>query len=339
MAPMPPTTPYSRGLALLTALLLGACATPRVQPMGAPIQPPRLEADHARMADGAVLPVRAWLPEQTPRAVVLALHGFNDYRRAFEELGALLAARGFALYAYDQRGHGATAHPGIWPGAETLAADARDIGRLLRQRYPDLPLYLLGESMGATVALLALQENGGAPFSGVALLAPAVWSRDTMPRLQRGALWLAVHTLPGLHLTARGLDRHPSDNPEALRQLREDPLVIKETRVDALWGVSTLMDQAVATPLPAALPSLILLGAQDQIIPAPATCRWLARQTAGAAPRLVVYPQGYHLLTRDLHAGIVLEDIAAWLADPRSALPSGLEAREQPPALCAGARR
>lgn len=336
--PMSKSPAPSRWLALITALpalLLGACATPRVQPMGEPTQPPRLEADHARMADGAALPLRAWLPGQAPRGVVLALHGFNDYRRSFEPVGALLAARGFALYAYDQRGHGATAHAGLWPGTETLAADARSVAALLGQRHPGQPLYLLGESMGAAVALEALREDA-AGFSGLVLLAPALWSRERMPVLQRGALWLAAHTLPGLRLTGRGLDLRPSDNPEALRQLRDDPLVIKKTRVDALWGMARLMDRAAATPLPAGLPTLILLGAQDQIIPARASCRWLAAQPAGVAPRLVVYPRGYHLLTRDLQAATVLEDLAAWLAAPQGALPSGLEVGQGLPALCGG---
>lgn len=323
-------------LSALLGLLLGACATPHVQPMGEPVQPPRLEADRVLMADGAALPLRTWLPAQEARGVVLALHGYSDYRRSFEEIGAFLAARGFALYAYDQRGHGATAHPGLWPGADTLAADARGVALLLRQRYPEQPLFLLGESMGGAVALLALQEAGTTPISGLVLLAPALWSRDNWPPLQRGLLWFAAHTMPGLGLTGRGLKLRPSDNEAALRKLREDPLVIKEARVDSLWGMAGLMDRAAMATIPPELPTLILVGAQDQIIPAPATCRWLARQPESASRRLAVYPQGYHLLARDLHADTVLEDMAAWLADPKGALPSGLDGAAGVTALCAG---
>src|SRR5690606_24488111 len=94
--------------------------------------------------------------EGTPRAVVLALHGFGDHSGAFQAIAEPLTHAGIALYAYDQRGFGATADAGRWAGQARLARDARLVARLLRQRYPDTPLYLVGKSMGGAVALLAL---------------------------------------------------------------------------------------------------------------------------------------------------------------------------------------
>ena len=50
---------------------------------------PRLSDTQFMTRDGLALPLRAWLPEDgAPRAVVLALHGFNDYSKAFEAAGA-----------------------------------------------------------------------------------------------------------------------------------------------------------------------------------------------------------------------------------------------------------
>ncbi|HMA11634.1 MAG TPA: alpha/beta fold hydrolase, partial [Steroidobacteraceae bacterium] len=98
-----------------------------VQSRGERVTTPRLESDRVIAADGAVLPLRVWQPQGAPRAVVLALHGFNDYRQAFAEVGPFLAAQGFAIYAYDQRGFGATAQRGIWPGTASLVDDARTV--------------------------------------------------------------------------------------------------------------------------------------------------------------------------------------------------------------------
>ena len=64
----------------------------------------------------------AWTPPDQPRAVVVALHGFNDYRAAFAEFGAFAAARGVAVEAYDQPGFGATSERGSWPGTPALVA-------------------------------------------------------------------------------------------------------------------------------------------------------------------------------------------------------------------------
>ena len=99
--------------------------------------------------------------------------------------------------------------------------------------------------MGAAV-ILAAYGNGDRPEAdGVVLSAPAVWSRDHMPFYQRGALWLGARTVPWMKLTGRGLEIRASDNDDMLRALGADPLVIKETRIDAIHGLVDLMDTAL----------------------------------------------------------------------------------------------
>lgn len=308
---------------LACLLWFAGCATPVVQPRGPYLGAPRLEADRVIAADGAVLPLSAWRPQGACRAVILALHGFNDYRRAFAEVGVFLAERGIASYAYDQRGFGAAPRPGVWPGSAQLTDDAAMVAALLRAHHPGCPLYLLGESMGGAVALSAL-AGAGAVADGAVLVAPAVWGRSTMNPLQRAALWLVAHTWPGLRLSGRGLGITASDNKAMLRALREDPLVLKDARADALWGLSDLMDRALASAPRVGVPVLVLYGAHDEIIPRRPTCKLLV--ALGAVARLALYPDGYHMLTRDLGARAVLEDMAAWLADPAGSLPSGHDA-------------
>ena len=97
------------GLGLM--LLLGGCAA-NFQPMGTAIVQPAL-TDHSLIAaDGFELPLRSWLPtDGKPRAVVVALHGFNDYSNAFDGAGRRFADQGIATYAYDQRGFGQSGSP------------------------------------------------------------------------------------------------------------------------------------------------------------------------------------------------------------------------------------
>jgi len=307
---------------LMCLTLLAGCATPLVQQRGERLSAPRLEAGHVIAADGAKLPLSAWQPQGAPRAIVLALHGFNDYRQAFAEVGPFLAAKGFATYAYDQRGFGATVQRGIWPGSGVLMDDARTVAALLRQAHPGRPLYLLGESMGGAVAMSILADMPETS-DGTVLVAPAVWGRATMNPLQRAALWLLAHSVPGLQLSGSGLSIIASDNEAMLRALGKDPLVLRQTRVDALWGLTNLMDRALAAAPRLTTPALVLYGERDEIIPQHPTCRVLAALPASA--RVAVYPDGYHMLTRDLGALVVLEDLAAWLLDPKAMLPSGHE--------------
>jgi hypothetical protein len=102
------------------------------------------------MADGLRLPLHAWRPEGPPRAVMLALHGMNEYGRSFaEDAAPWFTAAGVALYAYDQRGFGGAAPRGVWPGHETLAQDAITAAGLMRARHPSLPLSCWAKAWGA----------------------------------------------------------------------------------------------------------------------------------------------------------------------------------------------
>ena len=144
-------------VAMLPFLTFGAACVPRIEPAGPPTVEPALEAAAFLAADGTRLPMRRWLPDGDPGAVILALHGFNDYSNAFEDAGLAWRAHGIATYAYDQRGFGASdeAKRGLWPGIETLVADLKTATELVRARHARTPLFLVGESMGSAVALLA----------------------------------------------------------------------------------------------------------------------------------------------------------------------------------------
>jgi len=276
------------------------------------------------MDDGRRLPLRRWGAPDKARAVVLALHGFNDYGNAFAGVGEHLATKRVLTYAVDQRGFGESQAAGRWAGEDRMTDDLRQLAGLLRKRHPDLPLFVIGESMGgavvlATPAIAALAD-------GVILIAPAVWARDTMHPLQRLALAITAHGLPGLKVSGRGLDIRPSDNVPMLRRFSADPLVIKETRVDALWGLTNLMDRAAEAAPGLARPALLLYGEHDQIIPKGAFCTMLARlPPATDEIRLALYADGWHMLTRDLQGERVIADIAAWISDQRGALPSGAQ--------------
>jgi acylglycerol lipase len=290
-------------------------------------------------ADGTELPLRRWLPEGQPRAVVLALHGFNDYSNAFTAPAAALAGQGIAVFAYDQRCFGRAPLRGRWAGQETLTDDAVLAATLLRRRYQDLPIYLLGESMGGAVAILATARSKPAPVDGIILSAPAVWGRETMNIFERAGLWIAG-LLPPMHVSGRNVpfEIHPSDNMAVLRALSADPLVIKETRTDSLAGLVDLMSAALKAAPHLDLPALILYGAHDDLIPHGAVARFVEQLPAKARTRqrVAYYPDGYHLLLRDLHAATVLADIAAWIADPQTALPSGADHAANAPFVQAG---
>ena len=323
----------ARGLLLLGLLWALAACAPQLQPEGPVVSRPAIDADRLTMDDGARLPLRQWLPKGEPKAVILALHGFNDYSRAFAGPAAYWASQGIATFAFDQRGFGDTADRGLWAGDRRMMQDVRNAATLLRARYPGRPLFLLGESMGAALALAVADAPDPPAIAGLILLAPAIWGRDAQGPVYSTALWMAAHSVPWMTFTGEGLEVQPSDNIAMLRALGRDPLVIKATRVDTIYGLVGLMDRAWDAAPRLKGPALVVYGAHEEIIPPDVAMQMIRRlpprfvaADGNGADRVAIYPQGYHMLLRDLHGMTVQEDVAAWIADPARRLPSGNEA-------------
>jgi acylglycerol lipase len=315
-----------------------------IQPVpAAPL--PALTDTALTTTDGETLPIRRWLPAGQPKAVILALHGFNDYSNAFDGPAKIWAARGIATYAYDQRGFGGAPGRTLWPGSAALATDAVTAATLLRAKYPHTPLYLLGESMGGAVAILAATGATGirpAAVDGVILSAPAVWTRESMEFLPRMALWAGVRMFPGAVFTGESLHILASDNIPMLIALGKDPMVIKGARVDTMYGLVDLMDRTIEVAPQLTAPMLLMYGAHDAVIPADPVRAFVAALPPDATrrDRLAYYQNGYHMLMRDLEGKKVSEDVATWVLNRGAALPSRADGmggnRPWPPAGAGG---
>jgi len=310
--------------ALLLSLLLTGCATHLVPP-GPEIVPPRETTDAFVMPDGMRLPYRTWMPCGPPWAIMLALHGMDDSRDAWELPAPVFADAGIAVYAPDQRGFGATAVRGYWPGTRALVDDARTMAGLLRARHPHLPQILLAESMGAAVLMCLAAAPDAPPDARYVLVSPAVWDRAEMNPFERIALWLGATLAPGLTTTGAAAHVRASDNWQALMRLSRDPLTIHNTRFDSIAGLVDLMDAAAAAAPRVDVPALVMYGGKDELIPPRAMAAVWRALPAGVTR--AYYPDGYHLLLRDLERGVPIGDILSWLWDPAAPLPSGAAAR------------
>ena len=291
---------------------------------------------HFDTTDGSTLEARVWNYSK-PQHIVLGVHGFNDYSKSFERLAQYLVAETQAtVYAYDQRGFGANPQPGVWPGSEELINNLRHIAAQLRERHPDLPLTVIGESMGGAVLLIAASESPGLTADQLILKAPAVWGAQSMPMYQRLSLYTMNLIAPEMSFTGRGLSSlgiRPTDDPEVSRDLSRDPLVIKATRVSSLAGLTELMGRAqTQTNLPSQR-TLVLYGLRDRIIQPQPVCDWLTNLNSATPTTLkadfIIYKEGWHMLTRQISARETLEDIARWIQKiPQTKLQNTFQAQQ-----------
>ncbi|MEM6934620.1 MAG: alpha/beta fold hydrolase, partial [Pseudomonadota bacterium] len=226
------------------------------------------------------------------------------------EAGKYWASAGLTTVAYDQRGFGRNTSRSFWPGADGLIADLKSVARDLRRKHPCKPLILLGHSMGGGVTLAASPELD---VDGLILAAPAIWGGEELNPFHRLAAWIAATAVPDTRFTGEGVVRiQASDNIEMLRELGRDPLYLRPPSAREIWGLVRITDMAEAASIDMRVPALLLLGEKDQIVPKRAVRRVFNQ---GDGPRqVVVYPEGWHLLFRDLQAETVWEDVANWIA-------------------------
>lgn len=319
-----------RPLALLSlTLFVAACATPAVQP---PLTPPpgfagpALEPGHVVMDDGARLRLARWTPEGEPWAVIVALHGMNDSRASFRLAGPWWAERGIETWAIDQRGFGESPGRGVWAGEARMVQDLRTTVALARARYPDALIAVAGESMGGAVAIAAFASDRPPEADRVILLAPAVWGWSAQGTLNSAGLWLAARAMGDRAVEPPEWavrDRLASDNRLELFRNYRDPNSLITTRFDALYGLVDLMETASRRLGDIHAPTLLLYGAHDNVIQDRPMRLALERAGHRTGLRTAFYPDGWHLLNRDLQAEAVFADVEAWLRDPAAALPSG----------------
>jgi alpha-beta hydrolase superfamily lysophospholipase len=128
-------------------------------------------------SDGTQITAYRWDPAGAPRAVVQLTHGMGEHAQRYEYVARALNDAGFAVYAQDHRGHGASSDPealgdmgpGSWPA---LVEDIGLLSARIRAEHPGLPLILLGHSMGSFAVQQYLLDHS-ADVDGVALTGTA----------------------------------------------------------------------------------------------------------------------------------------------------------------------
>lgn len=310
-------------------MLLAACV-PTMQRAESPLDGfsgPRFDAAAERFVsfDGAELGLTAWLPASgvEPRAVIIGLHGMNDYANTFYLMGPWFAERGVAVYAYDARGFGRSPRRGVWAGERLMTEDLRTAVIVARRAHPNAKIVVVGDSMGSAEAIATFGADNAPEIDRLVLVAPAVWGWSTLPDQYALALWVGAHTFPwrAVEPPRRVVrTRTASDNREALLQAGRAPHMIWSTRIDAVYGLVGLMETASERASNLDGDVLFLYGANDQIIPRNSAIA-AARRLPHTA-RTALYEHGWHWLLRDLQREVVYADILSFIDDPAAPLPS-----------------
>ncbi len=319
-----------RNLIISLALLsLAGCATAQYQSALSPtagFSGARLEGDVFVSFDGARLGLSTWQAQGgEPWAVIVGLHGMNDYAQGFWRAAPYWAQQGVTTYAFDQRGYGRSPGRGVWPGRELIDKDVTTMVALARARHPHAIIAVAGVSMGGAAAITAFAGPNPPNADRVILLSPAVWGWSTQPLPNRLALWIANKARPRWEVNPPKIivqSHGPTDNVDELRRMSTDPLMLYGARADTLTGMTNLMQDAWKDTGKIKPPVLYLYGYKDAIIPRQAATQAAARLKPG--DKTGFYRDGYHLLLSDNQAPRVWDDVLGFIRDPSKPLVSGV---------------
>ena len=279
-------------------------------------------------------PLDTWANEMgqralPPRAVVLLVHGLGEHASRYEHVASRLLDWGFAVRAYDQRGHGESGGPrGGLPNETALLDDLAEViddTRLRCQRLleapasaghvPELPLVLLGHSLGGLVAsrLVALKIRR---VEGLVMSSPALDAGLSI--VQKLLLAVMPRLAPDLCIN-NGLDtRYLSHDPEVVKKYLADRQVHRK--------ISTRLGKFIATAGPATVaaaagwttPTLLMYAGADRLVN-PAGSRAFAENAAnspavkGGTVTTRCFDGLYHELFNEADPEPVFDTLKAWL--------------------------
>lgn len=268
--------------------------------------------------DGLDLAGRVWHPDFGARGAVLVVHGLGEHSGRYAAFASRLLAAGYAVYAYDHRGHGQSeGERGMVGQFDDYIGDLYAVLHSIRldagQRLgAGRPLFLFGQSMGGLIAATYVDRHGPDGFAGLILSAPALRLPDTTAPFLRPVAPLLVRLFPRLVVDKLNLD-HLSRDPVVGRTYAADPLT--DARVRARLGFEVLQASEELRQSDAAnftLPLLLLHGEADQITDPDGT-RWLYEHAPTEDKKLLLYANGRHEPHNDLQKEAVYESLIGWL--------------------------
>lgn len=216
--------------------------------------------------DGKQLFAQSWEPEQPPKALVCLVHGFGEYSNRYAHVAEQMNSHQIVVVAMDQRGHGRSEEKkGYTPSYDQSLTDIDSFIRESQKRFPKLPTFLYGHSMGGNMVLNYVLRRKPTMLKGVISTSP--WLRLTHPpaALVVTAAKLVHKVWKGLTITNKFEKNILSRNPAVDELYFTDPYVHGTISANLFLGVVDAGEWAIANAHQLNLPLLLVHGTGDKL--------------------------------------------------------------------------
>jgi alpha-beta hydrolase superfamily lysophospholipase len=209
--------------------------------------------------------VQGWEPDAQPKAVIALVHGLGEHIGRYAHVGKALTDAGYVLIGFDLRGHGRTVSPrGHFPSLDVVMQDIRQFFQFVSQRYPNMPQFLYGHSLGGLLSLTyAVQNKMG--LKGVMVTGAALRSALQEQKVKI-AMAKVLGTLVPAAVIPSGLDATSISRDKAVvDKYVNDPLVHDKTSLGLGKSALTAIDVCFAGAKDFSYPLLIMHGKEDKL--------------------------------------------------------------------------
>ena len=210
--------------------------------------------------------VRGWDPTSNrPKALLTLVHGLGEHTGRYLHVGKSMTDAGYALVGFDLRGHGKSGGArGHFPSLSAIMQDIRQFSKFLVQRYPDIPHFLYGHSLGGLLSLAyVLQYPAG--LNGVIITGAALRSSLQEQKNKIAMVNLLGSLLPNITLLS-GLDATTiSRDADVVKKYTTDPLVHDKTTLGLGKAALKAIEQCFAHAKDFTPPLLIMHGTDDKL--------------------------------------------------------------------------
>jgi alpha-beta hydrolase superfamily lysophospholipase len=262
--------------------------------------------------DGLGIYRRWWLPDGGTRAVIMLVHGLGEHSARYDHVAVALVDQGYAVHALDHRGHGRSGGKRTFVKSyDEFMRDLVDFREIVEAEHPDLPVVMLGHSMGGNLAMAhTLDHQDG--LAGLALSGALLSVGDAVSPAQLKAIGLLARVAPGVRPQGLSADAISRD-PAVVAAYRSDPLVytgkISAGLLAALLGsVERFPDRYAELSLPV----LVLHGTDDKLVDI-AGSRELETAAVNAEVTVHYYDGLYHEVFNEPEHDVVIADLVSWL--------------------------
>ena len=255
---------------------------------------------------------QAWLPDRRAKAVVVLVHGLADHSGRYGNVVDHLVPRGFAVWSFDQRGHGRS--PGTRCYAErfsNLTHDLNTFVAVVAERNPDYPLFIVGHSMGALESAAFVAEHPQ-HITGVALSGILIQTGQSVPKLLLALAGVISVLLPRLGVQRLECEAVSRD-PAVVQAYVKDPLVYNG-KIPARMGAELIKAMAtVQTKFrDIKMPVLLLHGGADRLAD-PVGSQIMYDSVASTDKEIHIFPGCYHEIFNEPCREFVLGTLSQWL--------------------------